>query len=57
MTFDDLQWFDKTVRRVIGEDMTEEHQEIVTQSPFFSDFMRYWSSAGLSMPCDEALRN
>ena len=41
VTVDDLVWFDKTVRRVVGEELNEEYQEMVTPNPFFCDFQRY----------------
>ena len=41
VTVDDLVWFDKTVRRVVGEELSEEYQEMVTPNPFFCDFQRY----------------
>lgn len=42
VTVDDLVWFDKTVRRAVGEELSEEYQEMVTPNPFFCDFMRYF---------------
>ncbi|XP_025115342.1 dynein heavy chain 5, axonemal-like isoform X3 [Pomacea canaliculata] len=40
VTVEDLLWFDKTIRRVVGEELSEACQEHVTQNPVFCDFMR-----------------
>lgn len=53
---DDLQWFDKTVRRVVTEEISEEYQELVTPHPYFCDFLRYLVGATeVEMRCREAM--
>ena len=37
----DNQWFEKTVTRVVGEELGEEFVEVVNESSYFMDFMRY----------------
>ena len=37
----DKDWFDKTTKRVIGEDMGEELAAIIEEVPYFVDFMRF----------------
>ena len=41
INYDDLHWFDRTVSRVVGEELTEELVETVQHSANFVDFMRY----------------
>ena len=37
----DLVWYEKTLRRVVGEDMGEEAETLVVPTRYFTDFMRY----------------
>ena len=37
---DDLSWFDKTINRIVVEEMGEESIELVNSDHYFVDFLR-----------------
>ena len=44
VSYDDLHWFDRTVARVVGEELSDDLMETVQHSANFVDFMRYHNS-------------
>lgn len=38
---DDLQWFEKTVKRIVTEEVNEETANQVVENFYFTDFMRW----------------
>ena len=40
ITFQDVEWFQKTIMRVIGEELGEQLQSNVDNNHYFVDFMR-----------------
>ena len=38
--FDDLAWFDKTINRIVMEEMGEEKVDLVNKDSYYVDFLR-----------------
>ena len=38
---DDIKWFDKTMKRVVQEELGDEYLPMVDPMPYYVDFLRY----------------